>query len=180
MEQRIRLAQHGKHLWTRDNARKIRAAVEATLETLQPGDVLIIDTKGVEVFDYSFANELFGRTILIASKEYPGRFVLVENLTTYTRENLVKALEGMNLAMIERKGKSLNLIGKVHPTDAATFKAISRLGQPTTAAVLSKKLKVGLNAMNERLTKLAALGVVRRERGTSSAGREQFEYTAPA
>jgi hypothetical protein len=179
MERRLQLSQHGSQLWTRETARKIRREVVEGLERLEPGDVLVIDTKGVEVFDYSFANELFGRTILTVPREFPGRFVAVENLTDYPRENLVKALEGMNLAMLERTRRGLCLIGKVHPADEATFKAITDQGAPVTAAALSKKLKVGLNAMNERLTKLVGLGVLRRERATSSAGREQYEYTVP-
>jgi hypothetical protein len=180
MEQRIRLAQHGKQLWTRETARKIRGDVVAALEKLGVGDSLVIDAKGVEVFDYSFANELFGRTVISVPREYPGRFVIVENMTDYPRENLVKALEGMNLAMLERTKTGLHLIGKLHPADETTFKAIVAQGEPATAAALSDKLKVGLNAMNERLTKLVGLGVLRRERATSSAGREQYEYTVPA
>lgn len=177
MERRIRLSQHGKQLWTRETARKIRKEVIDALEQLDAGDVLVIDAKGVEVFDYSFANELFGRTILTVPRELPGRFVVVENLTDYARENLVNALGGMNLAMLERARKGLHLIGKVHPADEATFKAIANHGAPATAAALSDKLKVGLNAMNERLTKLVGLGLLRRERATSLAGREQYEYT---
>ena len=180
MEKRFRLAQHGKQLWTRETARTIRGELVAELEQLKAGDVLVIDAKGVEVFDYSFANEFFGRTILTAPREFPGRFVLVENLSEYPHENLEKALEGMNLAMLERARKGLHLIGKVHPADETTLKAIVTQGAPTTAATLSDKLKVGLNAMNERLTKLVGLGVLRRERATSSAGREQYEYTVPA
>ena len=89
-----------------------------TLKRVTP---LFIDAKGVEVFDYSFANELFGKTILSLPNEYPGRFFLVENLTTYTHENLGKALESLSLMMIERKGKKMQLIGKVHPADLESF-----------------------------------------------------------
>ncbi|RJR45238.1 MAG: hypothetical protein C4576_12370 [Desulfobacteraceae bacterium] len=154
--------------------------IASTLEEMEPGDALVIDAKGVEVFDYSFANELFGKTMLRIPDEYPGRFVIIENLTTYTRENLIKALESMNLAMIERKDRTLRLIGKVHPADEKTFTAIVGAGKPKTAAFLSDKLKVNLTAMNERLSKLVSLGLVRREKGTSQAGREQYEYMVPS
>src|SRR5438034_7905440 len=121
MEQRFPLGKYGKHLWTRDNAREIRVALSEQLEALGVGDVLVIDAQNVEVFDYSFANELFGKTILGLPREHPGRFVIVEHLTDYTRENLTKALEGMGLAMIERRDAGLRLIGKVHPADEKTF-----------------------------------------------------------
>ena len=112
--------------------------------------MVVIDAKGVEVFDYSFANELFGKTLLSLSNEYSGRFVIVENLTTYTTENLTKALEGLNLAMIQRKGKRLELIGKVHPTDSDTFAAIAKGKSPITAAELKDRLETNLTAMNQR------------------------------
>jgi DNA-binding HxlR family transcriptional regulator len=176
MERRFTLGRHGKQLWTREKAREVRAVLDPLLDHLSAGDVLVVDTKGVEVFDYSFANEFFGNIVLSLARQYPGRFVVVEHLTKYTRENLAKALEGMNLAMIGRKAGELELIGKQHPADKKTFAAIARAAGPLTAAQLSERLKVNLNAMNERLTKLTNLGLVRRDKTSSSAGREQYEY----
>lgn len=172
----MRLAKLGERLWTRDLARKGRAEVKAELDDMVDGDALVLDMKGVEAFDYSFANELFGNTILELPNNYPGRFVLVEHLTPYTRENLVKALEGMGLMMMERTPKGLRLIGKTHPADEQTFAAVARARQRTTASELSQKLEIGLNAMNERLSKLVSLGLVRREKTASPAGREQYAY----
>jgi len=177
MEKKLPLNKHGKQLWTRELARQIRVSVEETLEELQPGDTCVIDAKGVEVFDYSFANELFGKTILSLPHEYPERFLIVENLTKYTSENLSKALESMGLMMIERQKGTLRLIGKVHPTDQETFSAIVRTKRPVTAVELKDKLGVNLNAMNERLTKLAGLALIRRQRSVSQAGREQYAYS---
>ncbi len=179
MEKRFQLADHGRQLWTRERAREVRSALMEDVEQLEPGDSVVIDAEGVEVFDYSFANELFGKTLLALPREYPGRFMMVENLSRYTRENLEKALEGMGLTMIERTGKGVRLLGKVHPADEKTFGAIARKTEPVTAAQLSAQLDVTLNAINERLSKLVSLGLVRRERGASSAGREQYEYTLP-
>ena len=130
MEQRLKLNTYGERLWTRDLARAIRVQVRERLEALQPGDVLVLDTQGVEVFDYSFADELFGRTLLTLPQEYPGRFVLVEGLSTYTQENLAKALETLGLMMIERRHGTLQLIGKVHPAHQETFAAIVQTQAP--------------------------------------------------
>jgi hypothetical protein len=176
MEKRFKL--QGPHLWTRERAKEIRAEVTEELESMDAGDTLVIDLGDVKVFDYSFANELFGKTMLSLAREYPGRFVIVENLTEYTRENLGKALEGLGLAMIERQKRALLLVGKVHPADKETFDAIVSSGSPVSAGVLSKKLGLNLTAMNERLSKLTNLGLVRRDKGSSAAGREQYEYQA--
>ena len=176
MEHRVELRTYGEHLWTRERARAIRDQVQARLETLGPGDVLVLDTQGVEVFDYSFAEELFGKLLVSLPREYPGRFVLVEGLSTYTQENLARALESLGLMMIERREGMLQLIGKVHPTDQATFAALVQAQGPVTVAALTTALQVSLNAVNERLAKLTACGVVRRQKGLSPAGREQYEY----
>src|SRR5947199_228081 len=83
--------------------------------------------------------------------EYPDRYVMVENLNEYTRENLSKALESMGLAMIERAKGKVRLIGKFHQTDHDTFAAILKGGEPVTANELKDQLEINLNAMNERL-----------------------------
>ncbi len=178
MEERFRIAtKYGPHLWTRELARKIRTEVTAMLERLDPGGTLVVDLQGVEAFDFSFANELFGRTLMELPRVFPGRFVVIENLTSYTRENLASALKGLGLVAIERRGRDLHLVGDTHPVDVQTFAAVFRARKPVTAADLSKRLKVNLTAVNERLSKLTDLGLVRRDSGLSAAGRRQYEYT---
>ena len=80
--------------------------------------------------------------------------------------------------MIEKKGRSLQLIGKVHPTDEDTFRAVAAAKRPVSASAIGEDLGVALTAMNERLTKLTKLGLVRRQPALSAAGREQYEYTS--
>lgn len=176
MEKKFTLSESGRQLWTREKARPIRSRLADVLDSLEAGDVLAIDVSGVEVFDFSFAAELFGKTLSTLGVEYPGRFLIVEGLTDCTRENLNQALEGSNLLMIEREGSKLGLLGKVHPADEATFVGILKAGGAVTAGTLSQKLDVNLTAMNERLSKLSSLAVVRREKGSSASGREQYVY----
>ena len=180
MEKRFQLADFDKRLWTRERAREIRGRLVEVLDELDAGDVLVIDLKGVEVFDYSFANEFFGKTILSLPIEYPGRFLMVDNLTKYTRENLEKALESLGLTMIERKADSRRLIGKIHPADEETFAALLRSKEPATSSELKDRLGIGLTAVKERLSNLTQMGVIRREVSMSQAGREQFKYSGPS
>jgi len=164
------------HLWTREKAREMREPLRKELNKLKVGDVMVIDLDRIEVFDYSFANEFFGKTLLSLPSEHEGIFVVIESPSDYARENLAKALESLGLAMIERNGKKATLIGKTHPKDEETFAAILRAKGSVTAAALGKQLDVNLTAVNERLSKLVSLGLARREKGVSAAGREQFEY----
>lgn len=176
MEKRLKLSQYGTQLWTKERARQIRSRVGAILTTLEGGDVLVIDAVAVEAFDFSFATELFGKTLVTLALEFPGRFLIIENLNECTEENLNQALESLNIAMIERRDGRLNLLGKAHPADRETFAALVKAGEAVPAGVLSKNLDVNLTAMNERLSKLTSLGVVRREKGSSATGREQYVY----
>jgi len=146
------------------------------LETMRVGDVLVVDVSGVDIFDFSFASELFGKALSRLGVEYPGRFVITEGLTESARENLNQALEASNLIMIERHGNELRLIGKAHQFDRETFMGILDAGQAVSAASLGKKLDVSPTAMNERLSKLNNFGVIRREKSPSASGREQFIY----
>jgi len=180
MEKRVELAHHGPQLWTRELAAKIRTKVDGFLGEMKSGDVLVIDAKGVDVFDFSFANELFGKIILSLARGYPGVFLVVESLTQYTRLNLEKALESIGLALIYRKGRKLELLGKVHTADHETFAALLRAGKPVPASQLKDELGLNQTAINERLSKLADLAIVRRETGTSAAGREQYLYSVPS
>jgi predicted transcriptional regulator len=176
METKFALKKFGTQLWTREKARPIRSHLVDALEHLRTGDVLAIDASGVDVFDFSFAAELFGKTLSRLGVDYPGRFVIAEGLTETARENLTQALEASNLVMIERIGDALQLIGKVHPFDRETFTGILGAGEAVSAAALGKKLDVTPTAMNERLSKLSNLGVIRREKSSSASGREQYIY----
>src|SRR4028119_1123647 len=70
----------GKLMVTRGTGRRVREVLGEVLERLPSGGVLYVDTRGVELMDYSFADEALG--ILAsrsASGEYEGRhLVLVE------------------------------------------------------------------------------------------------------
>jgi hypothetical protein len=176
MEKRLKLRQYGSQLWGREKARQIRSRVAAILGALETGDVLVIDAAAVEAFDFSFATELFAKTLMTLAAESPGRFLIVENLNECTDENLNKALESVNVVMIERRETYLNLLGKVHPADRETFVAIVKAGEAVSAGMLSRDLEVNLTAMNERLSKLTSLGIVRREKSSSATGREQYVY----
>jgi hypothetical protein len=176
VEKKFPLKEFGPQLWTREKARPIRSRIGDALEKLKAGDVLAVDASGVEVFDFSFADELFRKALATLGVEYPGRFMIVEGLSECTRENLAQALADSNLLMIERKGGKLELLGKVHPADEATFVGILKAGEAVSAGALSQKLDVNLTAMNERLSKLSSLGIVRREKSSSASGREQYVY----
>ena len=182
MEKRINLKKIAgtTRIWIRPLGEELQAKyVDKELKTLAPGDALIIDAKDVEVFDGSFANAFFSKTVLDMANHYPNRFFIVENLNEYTRHNLWKDLKDFSLIMIERENSQLKLLGKIHPADSQTFDLIKHASKPLTAIELKDKLNINLTAVNERLSKLTEYGVVRRDTGISEAGRQQYIYSGP-
>ena len=154
-----------------------RKELNELLDGSGPGGVVVVDLNGVEAFDFSFANEFFGKTVLSLPKEHPERFLVVENLTEYIRENLEETMEGLKTAVLERKGRELVLLGKIHPAYQETFRLISGTQESVTAGEVSEKMQINVTAANERLAKLAGMGLIRREKGTSESGRELFLYS---
>lgn len=166
------------NLWTRSKGTEIRQKLLGFINSSRPGDTIIIDLQGIEVFDISFASELFGRTILSMPMQFPDRYIVVTNLSEFTRENLVASLEKIQLAIVEYKPSGeLELLGKYHQVDQETFAVINTLSEPVTAVDLKDRLGIKLQAMNERLNKLVDLRVVRREKSVSAVGREQYIYS---
>lgn len=176
----LQLSKHGTKLWTRPAAQAPKAELAALLKRAEPGETVTIDLRGVEVFDFSFANEFFAKAALELPREFPERMVVVTNLNEYTREDLSQALTSLGLAMVERGADGrLSLLGRFHQVDAQTFAAVAGNDRSVTAVTLKDRLSINLTAVNERLTKLTNLGLICRRRGVSSAGREQYEYSAP-
>lgn len=176
-EEIFKLQDHGKQLWTRPKGAEIRAHLDKKLQEMHSGDVLIIDLSGVQVFDVSFAAEFFLKTALNLQAGYKGLFVVLENLEEHCRETLVTKLEKENLIMLERVSGQLRLLGKVPPQYQETMDVIVRSNKPISSSILSETLGVNQNAMNERLKKLTNFALIRRDKGVSQAGREEFLYS---
>lgn len=170
-----------KFLWTREIANDPLAMAVTILERLRPGDILTIDMAAIDAIDFSFAAGLFGRLLLRAKSEFPERFVVVRNLEPVARENLAVTLVSLDLVMIESlHGGQFDLLGKFHPLDLETFRIVLDHDNRLTSRDLQALKQLAANTANERLSKLVELGLVRRVKGISPAGRQEFSYIALA
>src|SRR5437867_3498904 len=88
------LKQFGKQLAMRPHGRKVQEALDALLRKLPPGGVLVADFDGVEMMDYSFADEAFGTLYSrMAAKEYPDRYLVLAVPGDELGEALVENIE---------------------------------------------------------------------------------------
>lgn len=173
------LFKHGgaKRLWTREKAVDVRLKLEKVLQSASSGDIVRINCDGIEVFDFSFAAELFVKTLSSVSANYPGRCIVFGGLTDYTRENLNAALREAGLMAVEAEGRTVRLLGKFSPSDEQTLQMLFDAQRAYSVRELAEALSIQVTAANERLTKLARMAVLRRE--PALTGRTQQLFLAP-
>ena len=168
----------GKLMVTRGTGRAVRQALEAALWELPKGGILYVDTRGVELMDYSFADEALG--ILAsrsASGEYEGRHLVLVEEDRDLLENVEASLRQRSLAMIrvDEIGAEPGIVGSVPDHLVETLQAIYDAGSITNAA-LATRLGLNHTACNNRATRLAKLGLIHRRIETAAPGGRQYTY----
>jgi hypothetical protein len=168
----------GKLMVTRRTGRAVRDSLEGALEELPKGGILYVDTRGVELMDYSFADESLG--ILVsrsASGEYGDRHLVLVEEDRDLLENVEASLRQRSLAMIrvDEIGAEPGIVGKVPDHLVETLQAIYDAGSITNAA-LAARLDLNHTACNNRATRLAKLGLIHRRIETAAPGGRQYTY----
>jgi hypothetical protein len=173
------LAEKGKQLWGHSLGREVRLEIESELENLARGGVFKIQLKGIEVMDFSFSNEVFGKIYSTIGTIYPERAIVLANLTEYVKINLDAALASLGFMAVTVKGKrDWEVIGKVGDTDIQTLEVIANKKQ-VTAPEVAEILNIKLTTCNQRLRKLTENGLILRAKESARTGGEQFIYTWP-
>jgi len=168
----------GKLMVTRRTGRAVRAALEEALMDLPKGGTLYVDTRGVELMDYSFADEALGiLASRVASGEYGERHLVLVEEDRDLLENVEASLMQRSLAMIrvDELGAEPGIVGKVPDHLVDTLQAIYDAGSITNTA-LAQKLGLNNTACNNRATRLAKLGLIHRRTETAAPGGRQYAY----
>ena len=172
----------GKLMVTRRTGRAVREsleeALEGALEELPKGGILYVDTRGVELMDYSFADEALGiLASRFASGEYGDRHLVLVEEDRDLLENVEASLRQRSLAMIrvDEIGAEPAIVGKVPDHLVETLQAIYDAGSITNAA-LATRLGLNHTACNNRATRLAKLGLIHRRTETAAPGGRQYTY----
>ena len=168
----------GKLMVTRSTGRVVREALEEALAALPKGGVLYVDTRGVELMDYSFADEALGiLASRVASGEYGDRHLVLIEGDRDLLENVEASLRQRSLAIIrvEKVGGEPSIVGQVPEHLVETLQAIYDAGSITNAA-LAARLGLNHTACNNRATRLAKLGLIHRKIETAAPGGRQYTY----
>ena len=171
-------ADGGKLMVTRGTGRRVRETLGEVLEGL-PGDgVLYVDTRGVELMDYSFADEALGILVSrVAAGEYGDRHVALVEEDRELLENIEASLRQRGLATIrvDEPGGDPKIVGEVSEHLLETLRAIYEAGAITNAD-LAERLGINHTACNNRATKLFKLGLIHRRKNTAAPGGRQYSY----
>jgi hypothetical protein len=168
----------GKLMVTRGTGRQVREALVGVLEGLPTGGVLYVDTRGVELMDYSFADEALGiLASRVAAGEYGDRRVVLVEEDRELLENVEASLRQRGLAMVrvDEPGGAPDIVGEVPEHLVETLHAIHVAGSITNAD-LAAKLGLNHTAMNNRATRLFKLGLIHRRKNTAAPGGRQYSY----
>jgi len=168
----------GKLMVTRGTGRRVRETLAGILEGLPSGGVLYVDTRGVELMDYSFADEALGILVSrVAAGEYGDRHVVLVEKDRELLENIEASLRQRALAMVrvEEPGASPEIVGEVPEHLVETLRVIYDAGSITNAD-LAARLGLNHTACNNRATRLFKLGLIRRHKNTAAPGGRQYSY----
>ena len=168
----------GKLMVTRGTGRRVREALGEVLESLAGGGVLYVDVRGVELMDYSFADEALGiLASRVAAGEYGDRRVVLVEEDRELLENIEASLRQRSLAMVrvDEPGASPEIVGEVPEHLVETLQAIYDASSISNAD-LAARLGVNHTACNNRATRLFKLGLIHRRKNTAAPGGRQYSY----
>ncbi len=201
------LGSFGPYLAMRPLGKKVQEELDAQLRALPPGGVLTVDFDGVEMMDYSFADEALG-TIYgrMAGREYPDRYMVLlvkdDPVSVALLENVEVALAQRDVAAIavpagevgalieaikaeNEKGKAAGrqkkvtwrVVGKLPEHLIETLGAVMDKGSSTVRDIVETLQLDSVTACNNRIARLHQLRLVRRKAAIVPEGGRLYCYS---
>jgi hypothetical protein len=191
------LGEFGKFLAMRPNGLQVQQSLDAELRRLPPGSVLVLDFQGVEMMDYSFADEAFGALYSrMAAREYPDRYMVLatgdDEVSQALLENIEVALQQREVAALVvpheriegngdhamRESDGWEVIGVLPEHLLDTLRAVMEKEQVTVRDLVEALHLDSATACNNRVAKLHQLRLVRREAAIVPEGGRQYCYSS--
>ncbi len=137
------LGEFGPYLAMRPLGRQVQDALDAELRALPPGGVLALDFDGVEMMDYSFADEALGTIYSrMGGKEYPDRYMVLivkdDAVSQSLLENVEVALMQRDAAAIAVPAEELGALIKALGAERESLKNVPKSGEAVAWRVIGK------------------------------------------
>ena len=174
----FRLADYGPRLGTRLEGETARAKLAELMQSLPARGQARISLHGLDVLSTSFADEVIGKTYAqLIDGAFGDRSLVLETPTLDLADGIDVKLIQRQLAMLCRFNGRWRLIGLHTPSMSETLNRIHSHGV-TTTKVLAEELGLQMSACVNRVTKLAKLGLVHREKIGVKGPQDIYEIHA--
>ncbi|MEO6197268.1 MAG: hypothetical protein ABIP58_04080 [Dehalococcoidia bacterium] len=172
---------HSRDAFVDSEAAGLEVALFESLEMLPPGGLLPIDFAQARVSSEAARRFLRRGIFRLTGGELPDRFIVFQNAKD-SRYNLKVMLKTEGLVAVVRTGDATTeLIGAVDPAVQQTYDYLKTRTEGTAKQVATDLGLANISTATNRLSNLAASGLVRRmgPRPAIGGGREYF-YAAVA
>lgn len=201
------LGEFGPYLAMRPLGRQVQDALDEALRALPAGGVLAVDFEGVQMMDFSFADEALGTIYSrMGTKEYPERYMvllveddpvsqaLLENIEvalaqresaaiTLATADLPALTEAIALVLSGKeplaghRPRAWKVIGKLPEHLIETLGAVMECGSATVREVVEMLGLDSVTACNNRIARLHQLRLVRRKAAIVPEGGRLYCYS---
>ena len=173
-ERRIKLAQFGQRLGTRQEGRRAHDVLLRALAALPPGGRLVVDLSGMEVLSGSFADEALASLLSeLRDGELPDRYLLIRADDEELLEDLSERLSRRGLALLALVRDGYRVLGKLPPYLAEALEQVIEQGR-LTSLELARLLGISVQNASVRLRELAKLRLIRMVQESRPVGGVQY------
>ncbi len=171
----IRMSTFHTLLITRQLGKQIKERIIQSLEH-EEMDVVILDFTGVQVLDFSWADECVAKLLAELNADlYHYKGILVENCTDDQAENIAAALLQRNLYLIRLESLRWQILGDLREPLFSTLNYLHQ-SKSVTARDVADYFQIAINTASNRLSELAKKHIVLRYEETLPNGGKQYVY----
>jgi hypothetical protein len=170
----------GPDLLLRHCGRAALPVLQQHLLATPEGRALVLDLRGVQVMDTSFADETIVALMLaLLNGEFGDRFLIVRDPSPETLDNLegTIARRKERIALLVHESGATRVLGHIERNLAETWAIVSARGT-LTARVLADRLDIEIQAASTRLHRLYQARLLARREDVTTAGRQHI-YSIP-
>jgi hypothetical protein len=170
-----RVGRGGSILVTRGAGKTTRTEIINALASCRDG-VLHLDFGGVDIIDYSFADEAIAKTISrLLTGEMGDKCIVLTNLNPAWDENIDVALKQRQIAVVTGSTAVWGVLGTLKDHLRQTLAFVIRR-QLVTARELAQENGLNVSAANNRLAELWRQKLIRRSESIPPGGGRQYIY----
>lgn len=167
----FKINKFGQRVGTREEGKSAQVEIEAVINKMPYGETLTLDFEGIDLLAYSFADQAIAITLhRLVSNEYGDKYIFIKCSKADILESLEVALEkrGITALGLDDTGRWFCL-GLKKDNIIETLKVVNDKKEISTTD-LAKALNLSVTNCNNRVSELAKMKLIRREKVNNPEG----------